>query len=147
MGDELLADTREVRRAEVEEAAWWSTVMDDFEEGLQEVLEEAARSPLPAQELDAGLSTARRGIKQASLTTQQVPRLLEDDIKGGLHRLGELALATEAALFTLALEAHGRGLPGETGFGWSTGWRSAARGCPAASSATWTPSLGPPGTG
>ena len=117
IGDELLADARDVRRAEAEEAAWWSTVMDDLEDALREVLGEAARSPIPAQELDAGLTHARRGIEQGSLTTQETPRLLEDDLRGGLSRLGELTLATGAALFTLALEAHGRGLPGETGFG------------------------------
>ncbi|WP_192498650.1 HNH endonuclease signature motif containing protein [Ornithinimicrobium pratense] len=116
VGDELLADARAVRRAEREEAAWWSAVMDDLEEALQEVLEEGAQSLTPAQELDAGLTTARRGIEQAWLTAQQTPRLLEDDIGGGLRRLGALALATGAALFTLALEAQGRGLPGETGF-------------------------------
>lgn len=117
IGDELLADTRAVRSAETREAAWWSAVMDDLEEGLQEVLRDAAKDPIPAEELNAGLSVARRGIGRASLTDQESARLLEDDLRGGLSRLGELTLATEAALFTLALEAYGRGLPGETGFG------------------------------
>lgn len=117
VGDGLLADARAVRYAEGREAAWWSDVMDDVEAGLQEVLQDTARSPVPAQELDAGLSTARRGIERASLTDRESARLLAGDLTDGLERLGALTLATEAALFTLALEAHGRGLPGDTGFG------------------------------
>lgn len=117
IADELLADTREVRRNEREQASWSPAVMDDLQTALQEVLEQAAQSVIPAQALDAGLSTARRGMGQATLTPDETSLLLEDDVKGGLGRLGELALATEAALFTLALEAHGRGLPAATGFG------------------------------
>ncbi|WP_181009854.1 HNH endonuclease signature motif containing protein [Ornithinimicrobium sufpigmenti] len=117
MGDELLAEARAVEHVERAEAAWWAAVMDEVEESLREVLQQASQSPLPAQVLEAGLVTARRGMAQARAAVQDRARLLEDDLRGGLTRLGELSLATGAALFALALEASARGLPGQSGFG------------------------------
>lgn len=125
IGTELMDDAVDVRRAEREESIWWAHVLGEAEEALAAAAAAAHRTEgegedgggLPGRELDAGLTTASRGIGQAALTMSETTLLLEEDLRGGLGRLGDHLLAAEAAQFTIALEAFTRGLPGQTGFG------------------------------
>lgn len=135
IGEELAAQARWDRRAEREEATCSAAVLADVQAALAEAAQEAADSTghdspshdgpghdslgrgwrSAGQELEAGLSTAARGIGQASLTRAESTRLLESDLATGLDRLGAQVLATEAVLTTLALQAHARGLPAQGG--------------------------------
>lgn len=111
VGDALLPDRESLAREREESLAW-----QEIAEALQESMSAAAARRSPVERLHDGLGGLRGGIADVRLDREEVALLQEADLTGGLETLGEVALAVGAALFTFALEAHGRGLPGCSGF-------------------------------
>lgn len=85
-------------------------VMDDVVASLR-----GECGDLPGREVQGGLDAARRGLRRASLTGDEVVQVLDEQLVASLEEVGRVQAQAEAVAFTLAREAYGRGLHTQVG--------------------------------
>ncbi|MFK5688986.1 DUF222 domain-containing protein [Ornithinimicrobium sp. LYQ92] len=102
----------------VDEARWdegldgdeFQLVMDDVVASLR-----GECGDLPAREVQGGLDAARRGLRRAALSGDEVVQVLDEQLVACLEEVGRVQAQAEAVAFTLAREAYGRGLHTQVG--------------------------------
>ncbi len=90
---------------EAMDAAAYRELMDDVAAAL-----DGSGHDLPAQELQEGLTGARRGLARSSLTADEAVTVLDEGLVGAVEAVGELTTQLGAVSFILAREAASRGL-------------------------------------